>query len=269
MKNDRTPHDVVGDLERRGALPFLPTGLASLDHLIGGICAGDVFVIAARPSKGKTSMGLDFSRRACERGTEVGFISLEMSAESLVQRLVAGYTGVDMNKLRFGGMTEAEEDLVKETCQALAPMPLFINDSGGMDGPDFEKKLGEWYEAGVGLAVVDYVQLMGGQGESRQFEVSAAMRAIKRAARTTGVPVLCLAQLSRAAEQRDGPPRLSDLRDSGEIENSADQVMFIHPQGDTVDLIIAKNRNGPCGAVTVRYDPVRMRFCDLTEGATE
>lgn len=263
MTIDRDVKSVVNDIRTRGKVDYISTGFPGLDSILGGLVDGDVCVIAARPSQGKTSFAVDFLRRACERGKKVGMVSLEMSAESLVHRLVAGYTGVDVNLLRFGLAPPDRERDVEKVMKGLENMPAVFNDDSSMTGEQFMDKAVAWKELGVQLMVMDYVQLMNGEGDSRQFQVAEAMRTIKQAARATGIPVICLAQLSRQAERdADGHPKLSHLRDSGEIENSADQVVFIHPLDEhgTVELVVAKNRHGKRGSVSMNFDPVRMRF---------
>lgn len=271
LKADRLANEVLAEMGKKRSSDFIPTGLGPLDDVIGGLGFGDVCVVAARPSHGKTSLLMDLIRRAAERGVTSGVFSLEMSAESLLTRMIAGYTGVDMNKLRFGELDEDEKAAVKEIKAQLRDMPTVFNDSAYVDGEDLIAKVAEWKEGGVQLIGLDYVQLMGGNGDSRQHEVGRSMRAIKQAARESGIPIITLAQMSRGIEQRgDALPRLSDLRDSGEIEQVADQVIFIHhADPPEVDLVVAKNRNGPTGIVTVGFNPARMRFYDLKQGEDE
>ncbi|GIW68958.1 MAG: replicative DNA helicase [Candidatus Parcubacteria bacterium] len=221
--------------KREGGLRGIPTGFPELDALLSGLQPSDLVILAARPSMGKTAFALDIARNAAVRyGVPVGIFSLEMSAQQLVDRLLAAEAKVDAWKLRTGKLTsDAEFQQMQEALDRLSAAPIFIDDQPAttiISMRSVARRLKR--EKGLGLIVVDYLQLMSPTAtrasDSLVQQVTEISRSLKALARELDVPVLALSQLSRAIEQRRGRPRLSDLRDSGSIEQDADVVMFIH-----------------------------------------
>lgn len=267
------------------------TGFMDLDELLaGGYKRGDLVILAARTGMGKTSLMLNLARNCAigQQGT-VAVFSLEMGGESLAMRMLSAEAGVEMSRLRLGRHTEAEEGRVMNAHGLLGGAPVFIDDSAVLSVPEIRAKCRRLQaDHGLDLVVVDYLQLLHGAGraDTRTNEISQISRALKELARELNVPVVAGAQLSRAVETRQPHiPMLSDLRESGSIEQDADIVMFIyredvytqandwqdqhpdepggaHPTG-LAQLILAKHRNGPTGAVTVRWVAKTASFQDL------
>jgi replicative DNA helicase len=235
-----------------------------------------LIILAARPSMGKTSLALGMAYGAAiGHKKTVGIFSLEMSAEQLVQRLLAMETGVDSHRLRLGQIDDHEWDRVIRAFGRLAETAIFIDDAAGASVMDVRSKARRLQaEHGLDLIVVDYLQLMSGRRtENRVQEISEISRGLKGLARELNIPVLALSQLSRAVETRsDHRPMLSDLRESGSIEQDADIVLFIYREDkydeDTekkgiAEILIAKHRNGPVGAINLRFFERTARFADL------
>ncbi len=259
----------------------LPTSYPELNELTSGLQRGELLVLAARPSMGKTAMALNLAENVAMAGHPVAVFSLEMSKQQLVQRLICSRAAVDGQKLRRGAINDDEYRRVVEACGELCQAPIFIDDTPGLSLLQLRSKARRMRERfGIEFVVIDYLQLMtaGGRTESRQVEVSEISRGVKAMARELQVPVLCLSQLNRAAEQREGHrPRMSDLRESGSIEQDADVVAMLHREayyhvGDDAwqtlnaervnlaELIIAKQRNGPTGIVNLLWDADLTRF---------
>ncbi len=263
--------------EHRGDVVGVPTGFRDLDELTGGLQPSDLIILAARPSVGKTSfvMSLAYNVATQHQGT-VGIFSLEMSREQLVQRLIAMDTRIDAHKLRTGQIGTQELQIVVESMGRLASIPLYIEDTPALSIMDVRSKARRLQaQAEVDLIIVDYLQLMQGRrSDNRVQEVSEISRGLKALARELNVPVVALSQLSRAVEGRTSHvPMLSDLRESGAIEQDADIVMFIYREElydketdkkGIAELHIAKHRNGPVGVVPMRFDASTTRFFDLT-----
>jgi replicative DNA helicase len=266
----------------------IPTGFKSLDDILGGFQKSDLIILAARPSVGKTALALDMIRRtAVEHKTPVGFFSLEMSADQLVDRIVAAQSRTDASVIRKGVRTQTgswRDDVFKNIRDALDELsrtPIFIDDQPGntiLKMRSAARKLK--IEKGLEVLVVDYLQLMAPSNarssDSMVQQVTEISRSLKHLARELNVPVIALSQLSRAVETRGGRPKLSDLRDSGSIEQDADLVMFIHAEQDDLkdesgktkevqrkELIIAKHRNGPLGTVTLDYHTRYNTFVEI------
>ncbi len=260
-----------------GGVVGVPTGFHDLDEMTGGLQPSDLIIMAARPGVGKTSMALGIAHNAAERGKRVGVFSLEMSREQLVQRLLAVETGVDSQRLRLGYLTDEDWHLVSDAIGRLAQMHIYIDDSAALTVMEVRSKARRLEaEVGVDMLIVDYLQLMQGTARrdgNRVQEVSEISRGLKQLARELNIPVLACAQLSRAVESRSSHiPILSDLRESGSIENDADIVMFIHreemynPETEKkgiAELHIAKHRNGPLGLVPLRFFNRTTKFADL------
>ncbi len=264
------------------------TGFVDLDTLLGGLRRGTFVVVAARPSLGKTSLALNIARNAAiGQGARVAIFSLEMAADQLAQRLLAGESGVDATRLRVGEHTEAEEQRIMHAMGVLAEAEVYIDDTAVHRVADIRAKAHRLHrERSLDLIVVDYLQLIqgsAGRGDSRVAEVSEISRALKGLARELDVAVVACSQLSRAPEQRvPHVPMLSDLREMGSIEQDADVVVFIYredlylseeewqlrnptkpyPQG-IAQLIIAKHRNGPTGNIHLRFRESLTRFEDM------
>jgi replicative DNA helicase len=266
----------------------VPTGFKSLDDILGGFQKSDLIILAARPSVGKTAFALDVARRAAlEHQVPIGVFSLEMSADQLVDRIVAAQSKVDNSVIRKGVRTQHgswRDDVFKNISTALDELsraPIYIDDQAGntiMKMRSAARKLK--IEKGLKLLVVDYLQLMAPtnarSGDSMVQQVTEISRGLKHLARELQIPVIALSQLSRAVETRGGKPKLSDLRDSGSIEQDADCVIFIHSNEEDLrdesgkikdvqrkHLIIAKHRNGPLGEVVLDYHTRHNTFVEI------
>jgi replicative DNA helicase len=260
----------------RGAVVGVPTGFVDLDRLTGGLQRSDLVIVAARPSMGKTALMLGIAYGAGVRHKRrVGIFSLEMSSEQLVQRLLSMETSVDSHRLRLGMINDDEWVRISGAFGRLAEAEIYIDDSAGANIMDVRSKARRLQaEHGLDMLVIDYLQLMSGRrSENRVQEVSDISRGLKQLARELNVPVVAAAQLSRGVEQRAGHrPMLSDLRESGSIEQDADIVMFIHREDKydensekkgIVELIVAKHRNGPVDSVNLRFVEQTAKFTDL------
>jgi len=264
-----------------GAMRGVPTGFPALDTMLSGFQKSDLVILAARPSIGKTTLALDIARQtAIKHKTPVGFFSLEMSSQQLVDRMLAAQAGVNSWRLRTGKISKDDDfQRLQDGMAELAEAPIYIDDKSSntvlsMRSVARRMKL----EHGLGLVVIDYLQLIipstQGSNVSMVQQVTEISRALKGMARELDVPVLALSQLSRAVEQRGGRPRLSDLRDSGSIEQDADVVMFIHREdmhgsrtdGDrtnVAEILVEKHRNGPVGKVELRFDEEKTTFVSI------
>lgn len=262
-----------------GAIRGVPTGFPDLDNLLSGLHKSDLIILAARPSMGKTSFALDIARNAAVRhDVPVGIFSLEMSSEQLVDRLLSAESFIDSWKMRTGSV-RGDDDFAKirDALETLSKAPIYIDDKPAQNILSMRavaRRLKR--ERGIGLIIVDYLQLMAPTttkaSDSMVQQVTEISRSLKQLAREIEVPVIALSQLSRAVEQRGGKPRLSDLRDSGSIEQDADVVMFIHREDkmnkDTertniAEILIEKHRNGPTGAVSLYFDEKRTSFMPM------
>ena len=264
-----------------GSMRGVPTGFPALDTMLSGLQKSDLIILAARPSIGKTTLALDIARQsAIKHQTPVGFFSLEMSSQQLVDRMLAAQAGVNSWRLRTGKISHDDEYARLQTGIAeLSEAPIYIDDKSSnsvlaMRSTARRMKL----EKGLGLIVIDYLQLIipasSGANVSTVQQVTEISRALKGMARELDVPVLALSQLSRAVEQRGGRPRLSDLRDSGSIEQDADVVMFIHREdmvgnrtgserNNVAEILIEKHRNGPVGKVDLMFDEEKTTFMSV------
>jgi replicative DNA helicase len=253
--------DRLDELHRnKGEMRGVPTGFLDLDELLSGLQKSDLIILAARPSVGKTSLALDIARQAATlSNTPVGIFSLEMSADQLVDRMIAAEGNVDLWRLRTGNLKESDFAQINDTMGKLSEAPIFIDDTSSaniMEMRTMARRLQAEHD--LGLIIIDYLQLMEGRSnESRVQEISEISRGLKMLAKELNIPILALSQLSRAVESRpDQRPKLSDLRESGSIEQDADVVMFIYREDrvnpDTenkgiAEIIVAKHRNGPVG----------------------
>ncbi len=277
-------------IHREGEIPHVLSGFAALDDFLGGLQRSDLIILAARPSLGKTSLALGIARNAAvNQHACVAFFSLEMSREAVVQRLLASESNVDLRRLRLGLYTEEEEKQIMDASGVLSEAPIYIDDSPQPRVIEMRSKVRRLhFERGVDLVVIDYLQLIRGdtRSENRVQEISEITRSLKALARELDRPIVVVSQLSRAVEWRASHiPQLSDLRESGSIEQDADVVIFIHrpevyypspeewykdhdiekepyPKG-IADIIIAKHRNGPTGTVKLRFIARTAKFDNL------
>lgn len=261
--------------ENKGQLRGVPTGFDDLDDILGGLQKSDLVILAARPSMGKTSLALNMAlNTSLKNKTSVGIFSLEMSKDQLVDRLISSAAKVDAWKLRTGNLAEDDFPRIGEAMSLLNDAKIYIDDTPGLTVMEMRAKSRRLKsEQGLDLIIVDYLQLMGGGAENRVQEISEISRSLKGLARELNVPVVALSQLSRAVESRpDKKPLLSDLRESGSIEQDADVVMFVYREDyydrDTArkniaDILIRKHRNGPVGEVSLYFVSDQMRFANL------
>ena len=267
--------------ERRGTIVGVPTGFTDLDHLTGGLQKSDLIILAARPAIGKTSLALTMAHNtAIKHQRSVAIFSLEMSKEQLVQRLLSMDAGVDQQRLRTGWIEDDEWDRIVYAMGTLSEANIWIDDTAGISTVEMRSKARRLHaERNIDLIIVDYLQLMqsmsgsGKRNENRVQEISEISRNLKSLARELNVPVLALAQLSRAVESRQSKvPQLSDLRESGSIEQDSDIVMFIYrddvynpetERKNIADIIVAKHRNGPVGTISLYFQASQTRFHDL------
>jgi replicative DNA helicase len=269
--------------EEKKQVTGLETGFADFDYKTSGLQGGDLIIIAGRPSMGKTSLAMNMAANVAIRHKRgVGVFSLEMNTEQLLMRLLCSEARVSAHRLRTGYLRETEWPLLMSAANQLAQAPLYIDDSGGLNILELRAKARRLQaETDLGLIVVDYLQLLrgGGRVESRQQEISEISRSLKALAKELKVPVLALSQLSRAVEARtDHRPMLSDLRESGAIEQDADVVAFVYREEHynrteenegTGELIIGKQRNGPVGTVRVAFIAEYTRFENLSREQDE
>jgi replicative DNA helicase len=252
----------------------IPTDFEDLDRLLGRLQPSDMVVVAGRPGMGKTSWLLSVAQNVAMRhGKTVAIFSLEMSALQLVQRLIASETGVSTHRLRLGEIRSDEMELVSRAIGTLESLPIYIDDTPGVSPMELRTKARRLHaERGVDVIIVDYLQLMhsGDRSENRVQEISFISRALKGLARELGVPVIAASQLSRAVESRaDRRPQLSDLRESGSIEQDSDIVLFLYRESvyndaaerpNITELHVAKHRHGPTGTVELVFIAERTRF---------
>lgn len=275
--------DALAEIEaigsRGGQMVGVPTGFADLDDITNGLHPGQLIMVAARPSVGKSTLALDFARAASiKHGLNSVFFSLEMARNEIVMRLLSAEAQVALHHMRSGTMGDADWDRLARKMSAVSEAPLFIDDSPNLTMNEIRAKCRRLKQRNdLRLVVIDYIQLMtsGKRVESRQQEVSEFSRQLKLLAKELEVPVIALSQLNRGPEQRtDKKPMLSDLRESGSLEQDADVVILIHredlydresPKAGEADLIIAKHRNGPTGNVTVAFQGHYSRFVDMAK----
>ena len=264
----------------KGTVTGIPTGFIDLDYKTSGLQPSDLILVAARPSMGKTAFVLNIAQHVAFRSNKtVAIFSLEMSKEQLVNRLFSLESQVDAQLLRTGNLKDSDWEKLIEGAGVIGKSKMIIDDTPGISISELRSKCRKFkLEQGLDLIIIDYLQLMtgrvGGRAESRQQEISDISRSLKGLARELNVPVIALSQLSRAVEQRpDHRPMMSDLRESGAIEQDADVVMFIYRDDyynkDTdmkniAEIIIAKQRNGPIGTVNLAWLPNYTKFANAT-----
>ena len=266
--------------KNKGNVTGIATGFIDLDYRTAGMQPSDLILIAARPSVGKTAFALNIAHHvAFKLKHPLVIFSLEMSKEQLVNRLFSMEARIDSQRLRTGNLNDMEWDKLSEGAGVIGRSQLIVDDTPGIAIPELRSKCRKYkLEHGIQMVVVDYLQLMGGQGsrhsDSRQQEISDISRALKAIARELNIPVIALSQLNRAVEQRpDKRPLLSDLRDSGAIEQDADVVMFLYrdeyynketEKKGIAEIIIAKQRNGPVGTIELLFSPEYTKFSNLS-----
>ncbi|KKP35946.1 MAG: Sa14-24 Replicative DNA helicase [Candidatus Peregrinibacteria bacterium GW2011_GWA2_33_10] len=267
------------DAEQKDKYRGIPTGFKGLDHVLSGFQPADLVILAARPAMGKTSMALNVAQNIAKIGKSIGFISLEMSKEQLVERLFCSLLAVDSWKLRTGQLSDDDFSRIGSIMDELNQSKIFIDDSAGSSISELRTKARRLQmESGLDVLFIDYLQLMsidkrGASVTNRVQEISEISRSLKVLARELRIPIVALSQLSRAVEQRPSKvPQLADLRESGAIEQDADVVLMMYREDyyeeDTdregiTDIYIRKHRNGPTGRVELRFKKEQMRFYDL------
>ncbi len=265
----------------QGRVTGVPTGFHRLDDMLSGLQNSDMIILAARPSMGKTALALNMALNAAKGGIPVAIFSLEMADYQLVMRLLASESRIDSHRMRLGKLKDEEWARLGERVGVLADCPIYIDDTAGISVLELRSKARRLKaEHNIGLVVVDYLQLMrtSTRVESRQIEIAMISQALKNLAKELDVPVLALSQLSRAVESRggDGKPMLSDLRESGAIEQDADVVMFINRPAaygrevepelrNKAEVIVAKQRNGPTGEVDLIFLNEFVQFANAEE----
>jgi len=283
-----TAFNRIDELHKGGnKLRGIPSGFPDLDNILAGFQKSDLVILAARPSIGKTSLALDLARQiATKQKVPVGIFSLEMSSDQLIDRMLAAESGVDLWRLRTGRLKSGEGDddfqRIGEAMGTLSEAPIFIDDAGSaniMEIRTMARRLQA--EQNVGVLIVDYLQLMEGRsgGDNRVNEISEISRSLKQLAKELNIPIIALSQLSRAVESRNPQiPKLSDLRESGSIEQDADIVMFLYredrekpdtPNKNIVEVHIAKHRNGPVGKLSLYFDENLTTFKSLEKAHTQ
>ena len=259
------------------------SGFDDVDELLGGLHRSDLVILAARPSLGKSSLALNMAVNAARNGSSVGIFSLEMGREQIALRMMSSEAGVDAHRLRMGLLTEAQEQRINDCIGSLSDLRIYVDDTPFQSIMEMRSKARRLFmEQGLDMLIVDYLQLIQGRsrGENRVQEMGEISRSAKGMARDLNVPVLAISQLSRAPEARQSHrPQLSDLRESGSIEQDADVVMFIYrddlyfneeeweqrypdqiyPQ-NLAELIVSKHRHGPIGTVKVHFEGSFVRF---------
>jgi replicative DNA helicase len=265
------------ELHRHGAdVTGLSTGLRDLDRKLTGLHPTNLIIIAARPGMGKTSLALNIAQSIAIQGDPVAFFTLEMSREEVVARMLCSQGRIDSQRLRTGRLTETDFSKLSTAANVLYKKPIFVDDSAGLTVTEIRAKCRRLKRRhGLGMVVVDYLQLMHGTGgENRQQEIAIISRSLKSLARELDVPVIGVSQLNRSLEQReDKRPRLGDLRESGAIEQDADVVLFIYrheyynPEAietkGIAEVAIAKHRQGSVGRVDLTYLPEFTLFSDM------
>lgn len=270
----------------KSQLTGVPSGYTDLDHLLSGFQKSDLIIIAARPSMGKTALALSMARNAAVlHNIPVAFFSIEMSSLQLVNRLISGDAKVDQSKIRSGNINHNEHDAIINALNTLSHAPIYIDDSPMLSVLELRAKCRRLKsENNIQLIFVDYLQLLAApKAESREREISLISASLKQIAKELDIPVVALAQLNRSVESRsDKRPMLSDLRESGSIEQDADVVMFVHrpehygqihyddanktPTANTAEIIVGKQRNGPVDTIRLYFHKSFARFENLTTG---
>jgi replicative DNA helicase len=276
---NRRGGDIFASSDEEGAP--VSTGFFDFDALTGGLHPGDLNIVAGRPGTGKTALALMVGLHAAEQGVPTAMFSLEMSHDQLSQRMVATRTNLDVQSLRLGLVTEADWQTSLEVSDHLAQLPLHVDDTPALSHVDLHYRAKRLqFHHGIRLVIIDYLQLVHGTHAGRfgrEAEVAEVSNGLRTMAREMRVPVLALAQMNRRVEYRKGRPQLSDLRESGAIEQDADMVVFLYREEDeedaggfaspstTTEVIVAKHRNGPTGAFHLLFEPKSTRFENMAK----
>lgn len=288
MKNLATDAYSIIQIMRKNDIDSLQvtTGFNDLDHLLGGLHKSDLIILAARPSMGKTALALSIAKNTAEKQKNaVGFFSLEMTANQLVTRLISSEAEVDQHKIIKGVISNEEDSKIVESLGVLSELPIYIDDSPSLSMMELRAKARRLkIERDIKIIIIDYLQLMNApKSETREREISFISRSLKQLAKELDIPVLALAQLNRSVESRtDKRPMLSDLRESGSIEQDADVVMFVHrpelyginyfdkdkkyPTENMAEIIVGKQRNGPTGSVKLAFLKNYAKFANPAFG---
>lgn len=260
----------------------LPTGFYELDDMLNGLQGGEMIIVAARPSMGKTAIAMNIVEAVAGANHGVAVFSLEMSKQQLAQRLMCSRAQIDAQRVRKGVISTPEFQKLAMMVNEMNKLPIWVDDSPGLTILELRAKARRLHEQHqIKMIMIDYMQLMDNPGvESRQQQISEISRGIKAVARELNVPVIALSQLNRASEGRDGHrPRMSDLRESGSIEQDADVIMLLHREDyyrmqepdfvadNIAEVIVAKQRNGPTGTVKLTFDKMTTTFKNLASGA--
>lgn len=272
----KTFERVNARVSRPNELGGVGSGLVDLDKVLNGFQKSDLILLAARPSMGKTALALNIAANSAARKKSVGIFSLEMSKVQLGSRMLSTWSGVNSQYLNTGNVSDDDMNLLLSALEELGNLKLYIDDTAGLGLLELRSKARRLkHEFGLDLLIIDYLQLMqGARAENRQQEISEISRGLKGLARELDVPIIALSQLSRSVEMRaEKKPQLSDLRESGSLEQDADIVMFLYrdeyynrdeqDNENIAELIIAKNRNGPTTSVRLQFNKEVMRFGDL------
>ena len=265
-------------LLQQTALPGIPTDFYDLDAMTGGFQRSDLIIIAGRPSMGKTSFSLNIAHNVAKQNLTVAIFSLEMSKEQLSQRLLATEANIESNRLRSGRLAQNDLEKIIDAMSNLSILPIYIDDSSSLTVTQMRsqvRRLQASQKGQLGLVLLDYLQLMDGGSDNRVQELSRITRSLKGLAREVNVPVIALSQLSRAVESRNNKrPMMSDLRESGSIEQDADLVMMLYrdeyynpdtPDRGVAEVIVTKHRNGPTGAIKLLFQAGQTRFVNLQQ----
>ena len=262
----------IDEMHSRGeSLAGIPTGYLDFDNLTGGLFQGDLIILAGRPSMGKTVLAMNIAEHVAFLGQTVAVFSLEMPRQQLAMRMLSGSARISVRDLRVGRVSEGQWSSIAESATRFQGLPMLLDDTPAVTCAHIRSRCRRIQrQSGLGLVVVDYLQLMKGEGDNRTQEVGSLSRGLKAIAKELGVPVIALSQLSRRVEERsDKRPLMSDLRDSGEIEQDADLVAFLYrdevyvpdsPAKGTAELLIRKQRNGPVGDIRLCFREELMRF---------
>jgi replicative DNA helicase len=266
----------IENLHQNITLPGIPCGFYDLDAYTSGFQRSDLIIVAGRPSMGKTAIALNIALNIAKNQLPVAIFSLEMSKEQLAQRLLSGESGIESNRLRSGRISQQEFEPLSLAIGELSALPIYIDDTANLTVTQMRsqvRRLQAESKEKLGLVLLDYLQLMEGGGDNRVQELSRITRSLKGLAREINVPVIALSQLSRGVEQRTNKrPMLSDLRESGSIEQDADIVMMLYrdsyynpdsPDRNIAEIIIAKHRNGPTGTVKLLFQSELTKFGNL------
>jgi replicative DNA helicase len=273
-KPDALPLDLLGDgatedYDRTDPEVFVPSGLGTLDNLILGAVAGECLLIAGAPSQGKTALAVQWAVNAAGNAVPSAILSMEMGRRALRNRLISGMTGISMRVLRTREFANVKQrTLAKEAAAFLSSIPLYVDDRSGLDADRVYQTILNWKAQGIGLGIIDYLQLMSGANESRVTQVGDAIRAVKAGAKEADLPIIILSSLNRSSATADNrTPKLSDLRDSGDIEYVGDTILMFHyPEDDlfedvrVCDIHVMKQRNGPTGVASVQFNKPATKF---------